>query len=223
MNQTVRMPAIRPSVPEEDTRPPVGWVRRTLRDSGYNLTAFLVATPAFVLVVTGLSLGLGTLVIGVGLLALTLTAYVARGFAHLERLRLRALMGRPAPTPTYLSAAPGAGRLSRVLTPLRDPQSWLDVLWALVSSVTGTTAFVVVVAWWTTALSGVTYWLWQQWLPDQDRTLVEVLGLGSGRRDESLLQLGLGLVALLTLPSVVRACATAHAATADVLLNLRRR
>ncbi|MCW2813864.1 MAG: hypothetical protein JWN84_1319 [Nocardioides sp.] len=91
------------------------------------------------------------------------------------------------------------------------------------SFATGTVAFTVLAAWWATAVGGVTYWIWQRWLPDQDRTLVEVLGLGAGRRDESLLQLGIGVVALAALPLVARGCAVVHAATADVLLNLRSR
>ena len=48
--------------------------------------------------------------------------YAARGFAHLERLRLRSMMGRPAPRPSYVEAGPDAGGSARrVLTPLRDP------------------------------------------------------------------------------------------------------
>jgi len=50
-----------------------------------------------------------------------------------------------------------------------------------------------------------------------------VLGLGEGRGDESLLQLGLGVVALLTLPLVARGCAALHAGVADGLLCTRGR
>ena len=174
------------------------------RDTTYVVSGFVLGVVGFAVGVVGLAAGAGLLVVWLGLPVLVGTVLAARGLARLERHRLVALQGRDVPAPAYVVAPDGAGRLRRVLTPLRDPQSWLDVLWALVSSVTGTAAFVVVVAWWTAALGGVTYWLWQQWLPDQDRTLVEVLGLGEGRRDESLLQLGVGLVALLTLPWVVR-------------------
>lgn len=202
---------------------PSGLLPRLGRDTVYVASGFALGVLGFCVVLVGLSAGVGLVVVWVGLGVLVATVLAARGLARLERHRLVTLQGRDVPPPAYVVAPEGSGALRRLLTPLRDVQSWLDVLWALVSFATGTTAFVVVAAWWTTALSGVTYWFWQQWLPDQDQTLVEVLGLGEGRRAESLLQLGLGLVALLTLPWVVRAAAVAHAATADVLLNLRRR
>lgn len=69
--------------------------RRLLLDSAYALTAFVLAVPAFVLVLAGVSAGLGTMVVAVlglavlGLAVLVGTTYVARGFAHVERVRLR--------------------------------------------------------------------------------------------------------------------------------------
>jgi Putative sensor len=126
---------------------------RVLLDSAYALTAFVMAIPSFALVVAGVSAGLGTLVVaGVGLAVLVGTAYVARGFAHIERLRLRSMVGLEAPFPTYLRAGREDGKVRAFLTPLRDVQSWLDVLWCLVGLVTGTFAFAVAVAWWAATL-----------------------------------------------------------------------
>ncbi|MEO9322991.1 sensor domain-containing protein [Nocardioides sp. C4-1] len=200
-----------------------GFLVRRGRDVAYVVSGFALGVVGFVVVVAGVSAGLGLLVVWFGLAVLAGTALAARGLARLERRALTTLQGWPAPPARYLRAPEGSGVVRRVLTPLRDPQSWLDLLWGLVSFVTGTVAFTVVVSWLAAAGAGLTYWFWQQWLPDQDETLVELLGWGQGRRDESLLQLGIGVVALLTLPLVVRACAALHAGPADALLNSRAR
>jgi hypothetical protein len=202
-----------------------GLVARLGRDTAYVVTGFPLAVLGFVVVVTGLSAGLPLVLVWVGLPVLVATLLAARGLATLERYRLATLQGRAVPPVAYAVAPAGSTRLRRLLTPLRDPQSWLDALWGLVSFVTGTTAFVVVASWWAGAIGGLSYWAWQWWVPQDtdDRGLAELLGLGDGRDAESLLNLGLGALALVTLPFVVRACAVAHAATADALLDLRSR
>ncbi len=117
---------------------------------------------------------------------------VARGFARFERLRIRGMLGRPAPTPAYVCAPAGAGFWRRMLTPLKDPQSWLDVVWSIVGLVTGTRRL-------RRRHScggpppgiGLTYWFWQHWVPvsDDEEGLASLLGLGSGRTAESLANL----------------------------------
>lgn len=204
-------------------RPAAGWVRQTLLDTGYNISAFALAVPAFVIAVTGVALGVGLLVVVVGLPVLAITAYAARGFAHLERLRLRSMLGRRAPRPSYAVAQPGASLPRRVLVTLRDPGSWLDVIWSLVGFATATAAFAVTVAWIGAAAGGLSYWFWQQFIdfgPD-NVTLAELIGLGSGRTPEIWLNLALGVVALLTLPLVVRLMALLHASIGTALLCSR--
>jgi hypothetical protein len=157
-----------------------GWWRRLLLDTGYTLTSFPIALLAFVVAVVGLSVGAATLVIGVGFVVLAGSLVVLRGFAHLERLRLRSMQGRTGPVPSYAVARPGDSMVRRVSTPLRDAQSWLDLLWGVLGFVTGTTAFAVTVAWWAGSFGGVTYWFWQRWLPIDDGTgtLASNIGLG---------------------------------------------
>lgn len=198
-------------------------VRRVLMDSGYNLTAFAIGLLALVVVITLVALGFGLLVIVGGVLVLSLGAVVARGFATLERQRLRGMLGNDAPSPRYLRSQPGDGFWRRALTPVRDPQSWLDVVWSLVSWITGTFAFSLAVLWWAGTLTGLTYWLWQRWLPDNDEAtgLAELLGFGDGAFADSLLNLALGVVFLVTLPVVMRFGATVHASLASVLLCSR--
>src|SRR3954447_14753926 len=117
--------AVLPSMPPPTSAPrPAGWLRQLAVDSGYVFTAFPVAIAAFVVVVAGLSAGAGLLVVWVGVAVLAGTLLATRGFAALERGWLPAVLHRDVPRPGYLR---GEGRqVRRLLTPLRDPQSWLD-------------------------------------------------------------------------------------------------
>jgi signal transduction histidine kinase len=199
-------------------------VRRVLYDSGYALSALPIAVPAFVVVVVDLALGVGLTVLVGGVLMFWVAVNVARGFARFERIRLRGLLGKPAPTPAYLCAPDGAGFWRKALTPLRDAQSWLDVVWCLVGLVTGTVAFALAAAWWAAAFAGLTYWFWQRFIPfdpDDQTTLSALLGFDNTRTAESLVQLVLGAVALLTLPLVVRFAAALHGSLGSVLLSSR--
>jgi hypothetical protein len=196
--------------------------QRLLRDSAYTLTALPLGVLTFALMVAGLSAGAGLVIVWVGLPVLVGTVLVARGFAQLERLRLRSLQGREAAAPTYLKADAGSSPLRRLLTPLRDLQSWLDTFWGVVGFVTGLIAFLVTAIWWSAAAGGLSYWFWQRWIPESgDTTLAELIGFGEGRDPEIWLNLGLGGFALLTLPIMVRAVAAMHGGTAHALLNGR--
>lgn len=198
--------------------------RRLLLDSGYALSSFLLVVPAFSLVIAGLAAGAGTLVVaGVGLAILVATSYVARGFATVERIRLRSMLGMAAPQPSYLRPVAGDGRIRAVLTPLRDVQTWLDVLWCVLALATGLFAFALTVGWWALTLGGLTYWFWQRFITfdAESKGLAEILGFGEGRTPESLLNLAIGVVALITLPLVVRLAAGLHASVARVMLCSR--
>jgi len=193
-------------------------VRRVLLDSAYAFTAFPISLAAFVVVVPVLATGAGSSVLGVGLVLMVPAVLIARGFAMVERVRLRGMVGRPAPEPRHLRTREGEGVVRRVLTPLRDPQSWLDVVWSLTGLLTGTIAFSVAVAWWSAIGGGLTYWYWERFLPHDDTTLASLTGLGEGRGPEIVLHTGFGVFALLTLPWMMRAAATTHAGLASVLL-----
>ncbi|MDH2415533.1 sensor histidine kinase [Nocardioides sp. CER19] len=209
--------------PHPAATPRTSWVQRILLDTVYSFSALFVAVPFFVLVVTGLALSAGLAVLLIGVPVLTATVYVARANAFFERLRLQGMMRWAAPTPTYVRAPEGAGFWRRSVAPLRDPQSWLDVLWSVVSLVTGTVAFSVAVAWWAGALGGLTYWFWQRWIPESpdEHGLAYVLGFGDTRTAESWVNLAGGAVLLVTLPLAVRAVALLHGRLAGALLCSR--
>ena len=204
--------------------PPVSFdftdLRRTLKESAYTLTAFPIGLASFILMVTLVSVGVGTAVIVGGVLLVTLAVMVARGFARLERFRLRTWLGRDVASPSYKCPPAGAGFLRRAFTPLGDAQSWLDVVWGVVSFVTGTVVFAVTLAWWAAAANGLTYWFWERYLPrsDRDESLASLIGFGDTRFADIALQTIIGLVALVTLPFVVRAMAMLHGGLAEAVL-----
>jgi signal transduction histidine kinase len=218
---------LREDGPVADPRPAepyrVSWPKRVLLDTVYCFSAPFVVWTFFVLVVVGLALAVGLAVLVFGVLLLPLTAYVARGHAFFERLRLQGMMRWPAPTPTYLRAPAEAGFWRRSLNALRDPQSWLDLLWSLLSPITGTVAFAVVVAWWAGALGGLSYWFWQRYIPESsdEHGLAWALNLGDTRTAESWVNLAAGGILLVTLPFAVRAVALLHGKLAAALLCSR--
>ncbi|KRF14974.1 sensor histidine kinase [Nocardioides sp. Soil796] len=217
-------PIATPSAPHDTARRSPSWGRRVLLDSAYNVSALALAVPAFVLMVTGLAVGVALAVTLFGLPVLALTAYVARGFAHVERRRVRTLLYADAPTPHYRRARDESGWLRRAVAPLTDPQSWLDIVWSVVGFATSILAFVATVVWWSVTAGGLTYWVWQRYIPFDDegnQTLAELLGFGDGRRAESVLMLIIGVVALLTLPFVMRLVALVQSSLSRVMLSSR--
>lgn len=217
----------------EDTAPPApvhrnevnpGLLARLGRESAYTLTAFPIALASFILTVVLVSLGAGLAVLWVGLPIAIAGLMGARGFAHVERVRLSKLDGSPIPLHRYTAAKPGASWFRRMLSQLTDPQSWFDVLWALVGLVTGTIAWSVALTWWAGAVGGLTYWFWEHWLPvDQpgNQGLAELIGLGTGRFVEGVMNTVFGIVFALSLPWVVHWAASMNAGVSDLLLNSR--
>lgn len=198
---------------------PTGRRLRVAESAGYVLTGFPVAVAAFVVLLPGLALGLGTLpiVLGVAVLALTLTA--AGGFATLERARLDLLLRTRLPRPAYRPRVDGGpGRV--VLAAGSDPRRWLDLAHGIVGFPVAVATFAIVVGWTAGAVGGLGYVLWEWSLPrsGEDETLAELIGLGAGRLPDLLLTTALGAVLAVTLPFVVRGCAAVQAGLAWVFL-----
>jgi hypothetical protein len=200
------------------TRP--AWWTRLGRDSAYTLTAFPIAVVAICLVSVLVSVGAGLLVLGIGLPLLVLGLLTARAFAYVERQRLGRLTGSPAVHPEYARADADATVLRRLATPVRDPQSWLDVVWVVASILTSTLAWAVAVVWWSCAIGGTTYGIWEQAVPrgTDPVTLASLLGFGDSERADILVISAIGVFALLTLPLALRGAALLQSATARDLL-----
>jgi signal transduction histidine kinase len=104
---------------------------------------------------------------------------------------------------------------------MRDPQSWLDLLHALIRLLVTLPTFVVVVVWWALAITGTLYGAYDWAIPrgPGDQDLSQLLGMGDGAGARIALNSAIGLFALLTLPLVARACARIQAALAYSLLT----
>lgn len=192
------------------------WLRRLGRDTLYVLPGFPLAVMAFVVVLVGLVASLGLLVTLLGVPLGVLTLLAARGFAAVERSRLQLLDGAPLP-PAGHRREPGGGWRG-LLRRLRDPQSWLDALHALVGFPVAVVTFVVVLTWWAGVLGGLTYWFWSRYLPEDDAGgLAFLLGFEQPWA-ETVLMTGSGLLLLLTLVPVVRGCAVVQSGLARALV-----
>ncbi len=200
--------------------PAAGLLRRLGRDTQYILVGFPLGLIALVVSMTGFFLGLGLSVIWIGLPVLMIVMLTVRGLATLERSRLGAVLGRPMPHPVYKRAA-GPSFWRRVLTPLGDAQSWLDLLHAMFRFIPSTIAFCFAVTWWAGALGGLTVGLWDWSIPrgPNDSDLPELLGMGDAAATRIVLYTAMGVFFAGTLHPVLRAGALLEAGFARVLLG----
>ncbi|GGM31828.1 histidine kinase [Micromonospora sonchi] len=195
--------------------------RQLLLDSGYVLSGMPLGLAAFVLAVAGISLSSGLLVVAIGLPVLAGSLQVVRSLADFERLRIATLLRQPLVRPDYLTPDPSEGIWRRSLVPVRDTQSWLDLLHALVRPMVELSTFAVVLTWWAGAVGGMLYPAYFWALPDgpDNQDLSELLGMGDGVAARLALNLSIGLFFLLTLPLVARGCARFQAGLARSLLT----
>jgi signal transduction histidine kinase len=207
------------------TAPTGNPVTRMLRqlgaDSMYLIVGFPVALVAFILCFTLFWLGVGTAVIVIGIPIMVGSLYLARGFADIERLRIPAVLRRPAPRPRYRRAEANAGFWRRVATPLRDGQSWLDLMHACLAWILSTIGFSFIVTWWAGALGGLTYFAWDWALPrpENNTDLNELMGISDTYTARVGLYTLAGVFFLITLPLVARIFALLTANLGRALLS----
>lgn len=216
------MPSVENMTTADTAQPTrIGFVRQLAIDSGYTLLGFPLAIASFVVAVTGLSAGLGTLVVLVGIPVLGCTLLLARLFADIERLRIPAVLRRPRTRPIYRSSQKGDGIWKRMFTPLSQTQSWLDLVHAIVHLPIAVAAFSIVVSWWASAIGGTLSFAWDWSIPrgPDNQSLAELIGLGDSTFARIGLQTTIGLVCLITLPVVVRGCALISAGFSRLLLT----
>ncbi|MFC7657014.1 sensor domain-containing protein [Pseudonocardia benzenivorans] len=143
----------------------------------------------------------------------------ARGLATVERRSTEAVLGRPLP-PHHYREPTGRG-LRRMLRSLAEPQSWRDLLHAVVGFPLRLTCFIVAVVWTAVALGSTLYVTWQWALP-YDAEFSGLYGIVAGQAsrliDVAITTAG-GIVLLLLLPVVLRVLVIARAAVARGLLT----
>lgn len=212
-----------PDDPSSTPRPTPrrGLLARVGAETRYLLPSFPIALAGFIAVFTLVAVGASLTIVWVGLPVLVLGLVAARFFAQVERRRLHRLDGTAIPTCPYPAPPADLARIRRLLWPLRQPQLWLDAAWSVVGFITGTIAWSIAVTWYALAITRLTYWAWSGLLGPDDLRLADWLGLPSTRGTELLLNIGLGLVGLVTLPFVLRLATAVHAVPAKLLLNGR--
>jgi len=207
---------VAPAQPKRD-----GLLRRVAGDSGYLLSGFPLAVAGFVIIVTGLSTGVGLLVVVVGLPVLALTVLIARLFADIERLRIPAVLGRPRTRPHYRTSQAGQSIWKRITTPMAQTQGWLDVAHALLVFPIAVSTFCIAVSWWAVAIGGTLTIAWDWSIPrgPDNQSLAQLIGLGDSAFARIAFQTAVGLVCLVTLPAAMRLCALAQAGFGRILLT----
>ena len=183
-------------------------------------TGLPLAVVGFSLSITFFVLGIGTLVTFIGFPILAGAFYLMRGFADLHRWNLRSVLRRHVTRPHYLRPRPDSGFLRRVMTPLRDPQSWLDFASMIIDLPLSVFAFAIGVTWWSGAIAGVTSAAYEWAIPydKNDHSLAYLIGLKETYANRALIGTGIGVILLLTLIPVMRMVALVRAYPALGLL-----
>jgi signal transduction histidine kinase len=153
------------------TGPDGGGIRRVLAAPlelrTWTATVYLLASMAVALfwhtvLAAGLSVGVGTLVIWVGVFVLALTVLAWRGGARLERRWVRATLGVHIPDPYRPLPARSLWQRARVMA--GDPATWKDLAYLVLLLPLGLVWFVATTTLWGFALGFLTAPLWF-WVP----------------------------------------------------------
>jgi Putative sensor len=175
-----------------------------------------IGIASFVFVVTTMAVGMGTVIVWVGLGVLAVSMLVWRGFAQVERSRVRAMLGTYIATP-YLPL-PEQGR--RWSTRVKDPATWKDMVYCVLLLPIGIAEFVITVVSWATSLWMLAmpiYWIWTpgSWHPVFDGgPLFEV-----DTWPETLPVAAVGVLGLAISIALTRALGILHARYARALLG----
>jgi signal transduction histidine kinase len=177
---------------------------RFWRQFGYLLAGLPLAIVAFVVAVVGFAAGVGTFAVLLGLLILVGTLRACRGLATVERRSTEWATGRPLP-PHHYREPRGRG-LGGLFRRLAEPQSWRDLLYAVVSFPVRIAAFVIAVSWTVGGLGGLLAVTWYWALPSNDEGggLFWLLTGSTLRLGEVAMNTVLGAVMVATSPLVVR-------------------
>jgi signal transduction histidine kinase len=191
------------------------------------------------IVVIGLSLlsavfftGVGMIPIFIGLFIVVAALYIARGFGVFELLRL-SWSGQPAITPPAWKPRGVPSTVMRtVLGPLINGHYWLYLLHGMiVNFLVGLISWTVTVMWLSVGLGGITYWIWGRFNADSlndniwlNRVILDWMFPGNTIRidpfvGETLLNLVLGIVFVLTLPLITHLFVRIHHGIARGMLG----
>ena len=203
--------------------------RQLGRDAAFLLLSGPLSLLAFYLVVPLTALGVVTTIIWVGLLLLIIDLSIAGGFANIARLAVARVDGREPVPGGYLVPEPGTSARRRLFRRLRDPQRWMDLLWAVIYFPVSLITWIISVVWLALAVAGLL-------APIADITLDLVLDPTIGEQRQGLAHLlGLqpellwdigfnltcGIVFSLTAPAVLRGLAAMQTGLIRAMLSWR--
>lgn len=191
------------------------WGSGLLRDSAYLFLTFPLTLFSFVVMVTLLSLSVSLAIFVGGFFIAAASLYVAHWMANVERSRLT-LLGMNIPSTTTL---PGKRPVSVWLrSVLADRDLWREAAHAIVALPLSVFTWSVALTWWAGTLAGLTYWIWDRFLPQSDEnvTLTELLNLPISN---SILTFIVGLIFLATLVPVISGCTRLQVALSTALLT----
>jgi signal transduction histidine kinase len=193
---------------------------RTLTATIYLLVSMFIGLTWHLVLAVGLSVGVATLIIWVGIFVLALALLAWRGGAWLERRWLRLMLGAQIPDPYRPLPSGSLWRRARVLA--SDPATWKDLAYLVLLFPLGLVWFVVTTTLWAFALGLLTAPFWY-WIPDDGGAAVLV---NDDRRylvldtlPEALLACVAGAALVVAAAWAVRGMATAHGAVARALLG----
>ena len=129
--------------------------RQLGRDAAFLLLSGPLSLLAFYLLVPLTALGVVTTIIWVGLLVLIIDLSIAGGFANIARLAVARVDGREPVPGGYLEPEPGASLHRRLFRRLRDPQRWMDLLWAVIYFPVSLITWIISVVWLALAVAGL--------------------------------------------------------------------
>ena len=194
-------------------------------DSGYLLGNWFMLLFAFIAVFTLVVTGVSTAIIWIGIPIMVGGLYTARGFAAVERRWIASVSQRPTLPSPYLQLRPDATAMQRLVRPLTDPQSWLDVLWTIVNFVISTLGFCIAVTWLAGSLGTVggplATIITENIFKDEQTGLGELLGLPFPMMFDIVSQFLAGLLFLVSAPFVMRGWTRLQSGISTTLLNTR--
>jgi signal transduction histidine kinase len=211
-----------PSVEDMTTTtaaPPARILRQIGIDTQYVLIGFPLGIAGVVLCMSIFWLGVGLSIVWIGLPILLGAIYLARGLAVLERARIGPVFREKLQHPYYKKPT-GDGFPRRLLAPLSDGQSWLDLLHGMFRFIPSTISFAFVVTWWAGVLNGFSWGLWGWALPTgpDNQDLPDLLGFDGSYGTKVAFYLATGIFFAGTLYWVVRGAALLEAYFARGLL-----
>lgn len=193
--------------------------KRLPRELAYLLVAFPLALTAFVVTITLIPTGVGTIVVAfLGVLLVVGAFYVARGFGTLD-ITLLEWTGREAiPRPDWRDDRARAGFFPWLGGMFGNPHYWMYLAYSLfIAFPVALISWTITVVWVSVGLGGVTYWIWSGFGRVEHWRFQ--LGGTTWETNNPIFNLGLGLVILATLPLVTRGLLLLHCFIARWMLG----